>query len=228
MNNLDVYCVTNKKMDFLENTLLKLVGVGKENFSNNYMKCNTKDNIYYKEKYYSEIMQQISIWFDEQNIDSNRFCESSMELILSIPEPNPHAYALRVLIELDQGPILFTMPGDPLNWNKNQLEAKVFAPGERYPSSYGFGVGTLLGKIRPNVSKSETNIFLAAHNAKLKSELGNGLITIKVRALQELKTANAIKENPSYNKFFSDITIDQSFEWISYKGLIDSMNFSCD
>ena len=35
MNNLDVYCVTNKKMDFLENTLLKLVGVGKENFSNN-------------------------------------------------------------------------------------------------------------------------------------------------------------------------------------------------
>ena len=32
MNNLDLYCVTNKKLEFLENTDLKLVAVGKEKF----------------------------------------------------------------------------------------------------------------------------------------------------------------------------------------------------
>ena len=55
MKNLDIYCVTNKKLDFLENTNLKLVGVGKEKFSQNYLECDTKININYKEKYYSEL-----------------------------------------------------------------------------------------------------------------------------------------------------------------------------
>lgn len=38
MNNLDLYCVTNKKLEFLENTDLKLAAVGKEKFSNRYLR----------------------------------------------------------------------------------------------------------------------------------------------------------------------------------------------
>ena len=55
MKNLKIYCVTNKKLDFLERMPFKLVGVGKEKFSQNYIRCDTKDNIYYKEQYYSEL-----------------------------------------------------------------------------------------------------------------------------------------------------------------------------
>ena len=44
MNNLDIYCVTNKKLGFLENTSLKLVGVGNENFSEKYLKCDKQNN----------------------------------------------------------------------------------------------------------------------------------------------------------------------------------------
>ena len=32
MNNLKIYCVTNKKLKFLEQLPLKLVGVGKDHF----------------------------------------------------------------------------------------------------------------------------------------------------------------------------------------------------
>ena len=46
MKNLEIYCVTNKKLDFLEKTHLKLVGVGREKFSEDYIRCDTKDNIY--------------------------------------------------------------------------------------------------------------------------------------------------------------------------------------
>ena len=46
MQNLEIYCVTNKKLDFLEQTPYKLVGVGEDNFSEKYLKCNTLDNIY--------------------------------------------------------------------------------------------------------------------------------------------------------------------------------------
>ena len=48
MQNLEIYCVTNKKLDFLEQTPFKLVGVGEDNFSEKYLKCNTRENIYYK------------------------------------------------------------------------------------------------------------------------------------------------------------------------------------
>ena len=60
--NLDIYCVTNKKLDFLEKTPLKLVGVGNENFSNDYIKCDIKKNIYHKEKYYSELTFHYWYW----------------------------------------------------------------------------------------------------------------------------------------------------------------------
>jgi len=62
MNNLDIYCVTNKKLNFLEKTPLKLVGVGQEKFSSQYLRCDTEDNIYYKEKYYSELTFHYWYW----------------------------------------------------------------------------------------------------------------------------------------------------------------------
>tara|TARA_B100001057_G_scaffold294913_1_gene295025 strand:+ start:3129 stop:3926 length:798 start_codon:yes stop_codon:yes gene_type:complete len=62
MANLDIYCVTDKKLDFLENTFLKLVGVGSENFSEKYLRCDTKKNIYFKEKHYSELTFHYWYW----------------------------------------------------------------------------------------------------------------------------------------------------------------------
>ncbi len=62
MSDLDIYCVTNKKLQFLENTKLKLVGVGEEKFSNKYLRCDNKDNIYFKEKYYSELTFHYWYW----------------------------------------------------------------------------------------------------------------------------------------------------------------------
>ena len=62
MKNLDIYCVTNKKIKFLEKTFLKLAGVGNQNFTKEYLKCDHKNNIYYKEKYYSELTFHYWYW----------------------------------------------------------------------------------------------------------------------------------------------------------------------
>ena len=45
-NKLKIYCVTNKVLKNLENSSLKLVGVGKEKFSDKYLDCSEKINIY--------------------------------------------------------------------------------------------------------------------------------------------------------------------------------------
>ena len=47
-NKLKIYCVTNKVLKNLENSSLKLVGVGKEKFSDKYLDCSEKINIYSK------------------------------------------------------------------------------------------------------------------------------------------------------------------------------------
>ena len=53
MDNLEIYCVTDKELPFLEKTNYKLAAVGTGKFSSRYIKCDDKDNIYYKEKNYS-------------------------------------------------------------------------------------------------------------------------------------------------------------------------------
>ena len=78
MNNLEIYCVTNKKLLFLENTNLKLAAVGKENFSDKYLKCNNKINIYDKEKYYSELTFHYWYWKNCLNVSRKEwigFCQ---------------------------------------------------------------------------------------------------------------------------------------------------------
>ena len=45
MKNLEIYCVTNKPIKFLENFNYQLCAVGKNNFSKKYLKCNTGKNI---------------------------------------------------------------------------------------------------------------------------------------------------------------------------------------
>jgi hypothetical protein len=62
MSNLDIYCVTNKKLLFLEKTPLKLAAVGNDNFSDKYIRCDDKINIYEKEKYYSELTFHYWYW----------------------------------------------------------------------------------------------------------------------------------------------------------------------
>lgn len=73
MSNLEIYCVTNKRLSFLEKTPLKLVGVGEETFSDNYINCSTKDNIYHKEKYYSELTFHYWYWKNILSSEKNKY-----------------------------------------------------------------------------------------------------------------------------------------------------------
>ena len=61
-DKLKIFCVTNKPIPQLESTFLKLVAVGKEKFNDNYIDCSEKKNIYYKEKYYSELTFHYWYW----------------------------------------------------------------------------------------------------------------------------------------------------------------------
>ena len=73
-----MYCVTNKKITFLEETPYYLGAVGKENFSDRYISSNTLDNIFYKEKNYSELTFHYWIWKNKLNACKNQwigFCQ---------------------------------------------------------------------------------------------------------------------------------------------------------
>ena len=62
MEKLKIYCVTNKKLDFLNNSIYQIGWVGKEDPLPNYVVCNKGDNIFYKEKYYSELAFHYWYW----------------------------------------------------------------------------------------------------------------------------------------------------------------------
>ena len=61
MNSLNIFCVTDKPLKYLEDLNIKLVGVGKRKFSQKYITCLKGNNIQKKEKYYSELT--FHYWF---------------------------------------------------------------------------------------------------------------------------------------------------------------------
>ena len=64
---LQIFCVTNKQLPFLEETKYHLAGVGKNNFKNNYIKSDTGENIFYKEQNYSELVFNYWFWKNQLN-----------------------------------------------------------------------------------------------------------------------------------------------------------------
>ena len=76
--NLEVYCVTNKPVSFLENIEINLAGVGKNKFEKKYILSNTGENIFYKESYYSELTFHYWYWKNKLDLLSNNwvgFCQ---------------------------------------------------------------------------------------------------------------------------------------------------------
>ena len=77
-NRLEIYCVTNKKLSYLENFDYNLAAVGTDSFPDKYIKCNYGDNIFNKEKYYSELTFQYWYWKNKLDINQNNwlgFCQ---------------------------------------------------------------------------------------------------------------------------------------------------------
>ncbi len=78
MSDLDIYCVTNKHVKFLKKSNYKIGWVGKEEPKNHYLTCNTKKNIFEKEKFYSELT--FHYWYWKNLLDLNQkkwigFCQ---------------------------------------------------------------------------------------------------------------------------------------------------------
>ena len=79
MKNLKIYCVTNKKLDFVSKSNYFFGWVGEEPAPKDYLTCNTQDNIFIKEKFYSELTFHYWYWKNqlknENETDWIGFCQ---------------------------------------------------------------------------------------------------------------------------------------------------------
>ena len=78
MSELDIFCVTNKHVNFLEKTKYKIGWVGKDRPKNDYFLCDTKINIFDKEKFYSELTFHYWYWKNILNLNQKKwigFCQ---------------------------------------------------------------------------------------------------------------------------------------------------------
>ena len=79
MKNFKIYCVTDKVNDFLDSLNYEIGWVGHDIPPVNYISCNNRDNIFYKEKYYSELTFHYWYWKnmfnDQTNLEWIGFCQ---------------------------------------------------------------------------------------------------------------------------------------------------------
>ena len=79
MDNIKIFCITNKESALLEKLNLNLVGVGKNIFSNLYLNTLNGKNIQHKESFYSELTFHYWFWKNDlKNYDNDTwigFCQ---------------------------------------------------------------------------------------------------------------------------------------------------------
>ena len=78
MKNIKLYCITNKPLPYLEKFDYYLSAVSEQEFSSQYLRCDNGDNIFEKEKYYSELTFQYWYWKNKLNLNDNNwigFCQ---------------------------------------------------------------------------------------------------------------------------------------------------------
>ncbi len=104
MEKIKLYCVTNKLINFLDFEEYNLAWVGKDNPPSNYLKCNYNDNIFHKEKNYSELTFHYWYWKNvlpyERDDQWIGFCQKRRYWIKNkttdiIDTHNLHKYLLR-------------------------------------------------------------------------------------------------------------------------------------
>ncbi|MBD1166592.1 DUF4422 domain-containing protein [Pelagibacterales bacterium SAG-MED07] len=71
MTKLKFYCVTDKEVNFINNNAFNLAWVGKGQLPLNYIKCDDKDNIFFKEKYYSELTFHYWYWKNSLELEKD-------------------------------------------------------------------------------------------------------------------------------------------------------------
>ncbi len=75
---LELYCVTNKRVPHLENLQINFGCVSTENLPSSYIRCDKGENIFFKEKYYSELTFHYWFWKNKFNLDNENwigFCQ---------------------------------------------------------------------------------------------------------------------------------------------------------
>ena len=84
---IKIFCVTNKIVPTLDKTNLILAGVGQTKFPDNYLKCDGENNIFHKEKFYSELTFHYWYWknmlANEDDMIPNPSITSSMNPLLN-------------------------------------------------------------------------------------------------------------------------------------------------
>ena len=79
MNRFKIYCVTNKKINFLNKSEYFPAWVGEGVPPKNYLRCDEKDNIFHKEKFYSELTFHYWYWKNLLNTEQDNqwigFCQ---------------------------------------------------------------------------------------------------------------------------------------------------------
>jgi len=79
MNSLNIFCITDKPLKYLEGLSLNLAGVGRRQFNYKYMTCLNGKNIQKKEKHYSELTFHYWFWKNKlknyRNNDWIGFCQ---------------------------------------------------------------------------------------------------------------------------------------------------------
>ena len=177
-NNLDIYCVTNKDLKFLTELNYNLAAVGKEKFTEQYIKCDNQINIFHKEQHYSELTFHYWFWKNrlKEKLKSNStwigFCQKRRFWL----QNNKKNYQESIINKND---LLTVIPNEWKNYN-----AIICKPINLKVTKFS----KLIKKGWKNIIKNPSILFdINKHSIKLHFDMfhGYGLIDKAINVMME-------------------------------------------
>ena len=213
MSNLEIYCVTDKEVTFLEDSNYKLAAVGKQKFSNKYLKCDFKDNIFHKEQNYSELTFHYWFWKNQLQYNNDEdwigFCQKRRFWLNSKRHKNSDDISNMILKRA------------PIEWEK--YDAVLCEPIQ-----LGTKLSKLLKRGWRNIIEKPSLLFNHRYiNIKIQFDLhhGYGVLEKAINAMKE-EDKNDFEEfvenNTTYNPHIMFISkkkilenyFQDQFEWL--------------
>ncbi len=215
MKEIKFYCVTNKEINFIKDKNFNFAWVGKEQSPESYLNCQIQDNIFYKEKYYSELTFHYWFWKNLlKNEDEDSwigFCQKRRYWVKESPKTkinklNINQYLLR---EIDETQDIEALICSPINTN-GVKKTKLIKRGWR------------------NLIRNPSIFFLAKYqNIELQFDMHHGYGNLK-KAINLLDSndrndfLNYVKENTKFNPHIMFISkkriihkwFEILFEWL--------------
>lgn len=178
--------------------------------------------VYAREDYRRELLNLIEDWLSEHApmwLDESP--RAHVAVWAAVPEANPGATALRLVVELSVGDsirrFVVFVERDPQTWGEDPLRVGILG-SDTYPDSFGVSAGHISVQRAIGTTHEQLLAFLEGFEPLGIEDTGGGWYKVFVPIFAEAAFVQRIEDDAHHSYYVDGVFTNQILEWIADRG----------